>query len=195
MSPAKSPRRTAVRVLLALAGLALAAALAIVLMNVSIVRSSSPFIVPDLDQSPSAEVAIVLGENVDGGVPSLHLADRLDTAKMLLLSGDSDPQHDEVGTMNRYVTSEGVDQKDILTDTAGFTTWDTMKRAHDVFHVTDALVVTQRYHLSRAVYLARHFGLRVTGVPADRQKYDDLDDHVREYLARVKAFVQARVFS
>jgi SanA protein len=150
-------------------------------------------------------VAIVLGAKVYAtGTPAPMLTDRLDTGIALyklgkvdkiLLSGDHGQKtYDEVNAMLDYVVARGVPDEDVFTDHAGFSTYDTMYRARDVFEVKDALVVTQGFHLARAVYTARALGLEATGVVADIQPYaNERRFAMRDWLARVKAFVQLHV--
>lgn len=157
--------------------------------------------------APPAQVAIVLGARVGpGGRPSPMLADRLETGlelyrlgrvQKLLLSGDHGTvPYDEVNAMRAYVMERGVPAEDVFMDHAGFSTFDSMYRARDVFLVKDALVVTQDFHLARAVYTARSLGLEATGVSADRRSYLHTDRLVlREWLARCKAFLQLHVLS
>jgi SanA protein len=96
--------------------------------------------------------------------------------------------------MLRYALDQGVPEEDVFTDHAGFSTYDTMYRARDVFKVTSALVVTQGFHLARAVYTARSLGLDATGVQADIQPYaNEWRFAVRDWLARAKAFFQLHV--
>ena len=202
----RSKKRIALWVVGVLAGVVVLLALLIVVINLVIVDSSRAHIVADVADAPSAKVAIVLGAKVDTkGVPSPMLADRLDTAirlykegkvTKLLMSGDhGTATYDEVNAMLNYATSRGVPSKDVFTDHAGFDTYDTMYRARDVFKVTGtALVVTQRFHLARAVYTARELGLDATGVPADIQSYSsEWRFAARDWLARVKAFFQLHV--
>ena len=201
----RSKKRITLWVLGVLVGVVVLLALLIVVINVVIVDSSRAHIVANVADAPSAKVAIVLGAKVDTkGVPSPMLADRLDTAirlykegkvTRLLMSGDhGTATYDEVNAMLNYATSRGVPSKDVFTDHAGFDTYDTMYRARDVFKVTKALVVTQRFHLARAVYTARGLGLDATGVPADIQSYrGEWRFAARDWLARVKAFFQLHV--
>lgn len=96
--------------------------------------------------------------------------------------------------MLRYVVERGVPDEDVFTDHAGFSTYETMYRARDVFKVTDSLVVTQRFHLARAVYTARALGLEATGVEADLRPYfDEKQLAFREWPARMKAFLQLHI--
>lgn len=189
----------AIGALIALTGLG------ILLSNVVITRSAAAHIVQDPSTAPRADVAIVLGARVySNGSLSPMLRDRLETGvrlytsgkvRKLLLSGDhGQVTYDEVTAMLRYVRDRGVPDQDIFTDHAGFSTYDTMYRAREVFAVRKALVITQGFHLSRAVYTARSLGLEATGVASDIQPYtNEWRFALREWLARAKAFFQLHV--
>jgi SanA protein len=90
--------------------------------------------------------------------------------------------------MRRILLAKGIPAEDIFTDHAGFDTWDSAQRARRVFDVTSAVVVTQRFHMARALYDARRAGLHVTGYAADRRDYGRVMRRlqVREAAARVK---------
>jgi vancomycin permeability regulator SanA len=131
----------------------------------------------DEASAPTADVVIVLGTEVTAGQPSVRLAGRLQTAAMLvhsgraravLLSGDGHgASGDETTVMTAYLTDVlGVDGRRVVADPYGLDTYDSCVRARDVFGVTRALVVTQAYHLSRAVALCRRLGLDADGVAA-----------------------------
>src|SRR6185369_10180527 len=128
--------------------------------------------------APEADAAIILGAAVSpNGLLSGVLQDRMDRGiqlyrakkvKKLLLSGDhGQSSYDEVTAMGRYALQHGVPAEDIFLDHAGFTTYETMYRARDVFQVRRALVVTQEFHLSRSVYIARSLGLEAWGVTSN----------------------------
>jgi len=146
-----------------------------------------------------APVVIVLGASVlPSGRPSDVLADRLTVAYQvyeagladkILVSGDNGQDgYDEVNVMRRYLLDEGVQPEDIFLDHAGFDTYDTVYRAQHVFGVTDAIIVTQDFHLPRALYLADAVGVRAQGVSSDLQPYvKQAWFSTRESLARVKA--------
>ena len=125
----------------------------------------------DVAALPHAQAALVLGAQVKpDGTPSDMLADRIATAEelyragkvdKLLLSGDHGRvAYDEVGTMRRELLADGIPGRDLFTDHAGFDTWDSAQRARRVFGVDSAIVVTQRFHLPRALFAARRAGLR-----------------------------------
>jgi len=179
--------------------------LAVLAINLIIALSAHGSIVRQGADAPRAQVAIVLGAKVypNGGISPM-LTDRLKTGvalyklgkvDKLLLSGDhGQTTYDEVNAMLRYVLERGVPDEDVFTDHAGFSTYDTMYRARDVFQVKSALVVTQKFHLARAVYTARSLGLDAIGVPADIQPYaNERRFAMRDWLARAKAFLQLHV--
>ncbi|MEU8253279.1 ElyC/SanA/YdcF family protein [Micromonospora inaquosa] len=128
--------------------------------------------------APSADVVIVLGTEVadDRQRPGDRLAGRLDTAAELvaggratvvLVSGDGGgASGDEPAVMTTYLAERGVDRRRVVADPFGLDTYDSCARAREVYGVERALIVTQSYHLSRAVTLCRHLGLDVDGVTA-----------------------------
>ena len=146
---------------------------------------------------------IVLGCQVrDDGTPSHMLEDRLrrsvslyqkGAAPKLLMSGDHGRQgYDEVDTMKRYAVDAGIDSADVFMDHAGFSTYETMYRAKEIFCAKKVLIVTQEYHLYRSVYIARQLGLDAYGVACDyRTYYGQTARDLREILARVKDFGMA----
>lgn len=149
-----------------------------------------------LDSVPRTEVAIVLGASVIAGKPSPILAERADTAIALyqkkkvakiLVTGDNGAlSHDEVTPVRKYLIDAGVAPGDIFLDHAGFDTYSSMYRAQSVFEAQSATIVTQDFHLPRAVYIARHLGLAAYGVVATGHDAS-LADYVREIPASVKA--------
>ncbi|MET0402312.1 MAG: ElyC/SanA/YdcF family protein [Cystobacter sp.] len=156
------------------------------------------------DQAPTAPVALVYGAGLaPGGVPSPVLAQRLDAAlalyhagkvQGLLLSGDnSDRFHDETRAMSRYVRERGVPATAIREDTAGLSTYDSSVRARSVFGVRQALLVTQRFHLTRALYIANSVGIEAWGVAADEDSPRTRRYVLREMLSRVLALVMVWV--
>ena len=153
---------------------------------------------------PKAQAALVLGAQVyPDGRASAMLADRVKAAEelyragrvqKLLLSGDhSRIDYDEVGTMRELLLRDGIPARDVFEDHAGFDTWDSAQRARRVFGVHSAVVVTQGFHMSRALFDARRAGLQVTGFNADRRDYGHVMAklQVREALARVKTLGDA----
>lgn len=191
--------------LIALGVLVALAGLAVLVPNLVITQTTKDYIVESPEDAPHAQVAIVLGARIwVDGTPMDMLGDRLETGvrlyeqgkvDKLLLSGEHEGvPYNQVDTMLEYVLDRGVPPEDVFTDNAGLSTYDTMYRARDVFQVESALVVTQGFHLSRAVYTARHLGLDAVGVVADLQTYRDYAPNAaREILARVNAIIELHV--
>jgi SanA protein len=130
-----------------------------------------------------AQVAIVFGAGLNwDGTPSAVLKDRVATAaglyftgkvQKLLLSGDNRfLNYNEPGAMREYAIELGVPEDDIVQDFAGRSTYDTCYRAGQIFGVTDAILVTQGYHLPRALYLCSQLGIQSVGVSADLRQYE-----------------------
>lgn len=150
-----------------------------------------------------AECILVLGAGItDKETPSPMLKDRLDAgialynegvAPKLLLSGDNGQlEHNEIHVMLKYAKDAGVPEEDIFCDHAGFSTYDSMHRASSIFGVEKAVVVTQKYHQYRALYIGRKLGLEVWGVASDQEKYAGQSyRELREILARIKDFGKA----
>ena len=155
---------------------------------------------------PAAPVGIVFGAGIRGDAPSNFLQQRLDLAvelyragrvRGLLMSGDHGrTEHDEVAVMTRYAVTHGVPAGVIGQDHAGFDTYDSCYRAKAIFGVRRAVVVTQEFHLARAVYLCRQLGIEAFGVGVDSSR--DYPGHTRKFATRellstTKAVWQAAV--
>jgi len=155
--------------------------------------------------APERPVAIVFGAGVGAsGRPSAVLRDRVLTAvalyeagavRKILMSGDnSRKDYDESTAMKRLAVEAGVPAEDVVLDYAGFRTYDTCYRARDIFGVTSAVLVTQRFHLPRALYVANELGIDAVGVPADRRTYRHRRTYaMREVPACILAWVQVHV--
>ncbi len=149
---------------------------------------------------PHAQVAIVPGAGVQpSGKMSMMLADRVQRAAELwqaakvdkiLVSGDHHTwAYDEPDTMRKALVADGVPPRVIFEDHAGFDTWASMVRARNIFGIRRAVVVTQGFHMPRALYLADAAGIEATGLVADLHPYgiQGKKSDVREVLSRVKA--------
>lgn len=169
-------------------------------INVFILNVSEGFIYKNIAQVPSKKVALVLGAKVfaDGRLSDI-VKDRVLTAidlyssgkvEKVLVSGDHGTKaYDEVNTIKDFLLKNGVPGKDIFLDHAGFDTYDSVYRARAIFQVPAMIIVTQDFHLPRAVYEARALGLDAVGLSADRHVYlSSSYNEFRESLARVKAF-------
>ena len=145
-----------------------------------------------------ADCIMILGAGIkDDKTPTPMLKDRLDTgimlykagvASKLLLTGDNgSKEHNEIHVMLNYAKDAGVPEEDIFCDHAGFSTFDSMYRAKNIFQVSTLIVVTQTYHEYRSLYIGEKLGLKVMGVASDQMKYAGQPmREIREVLARVK---------
>jgi len=143
---------------------------------------------------------VVLGCLVrSDGTPSHMLEDRLKqgvslyktgAAPKLLMSGDhGSVTYDEVDAMKRYAVDAGVASQDVFMDHAGFSTYETVYRAKAIFGADKIIIVTQRYHLYRALHVAQALGIEAYGVASDYRTYTGQTGRdVREVLARAKDF-------
>jgi SanA protein len=176
-------------------------------INGGMVLSTRKFIYRDVESLPSKTAVLVLGSQIRQGRPSPVLRDRIDAGilvvesgkgRKLLLSGDHGrTNYDEVNVMRRYaMDSSPIREEDIFMDHAGFNTYDSMYRARDVFEVKDLVIVTQEFHINRAVYIARALGLDAVGFAVNQDRFGKRGLRLwksREYLARVKAFFAVQV--
>lgn len=149
------------------------------------------------------DCVLVLGAGVWGNSPSHMLEERLNRGievynsgctDRILMSGDHGrEEYDEVNVMKSFAVESGIEANTVFMDHAGFSTYESMYRARDVFGVKKVVIVTQKYHLYRAVYNARKLGLDAYGVAADGQYNYDIAvrtyNNSREALARCKDFV------
>ena len=144
---------------------------------------------------------LVLGCGVhDDGTPSDMLHDRLrrsvelfeaGAAPKLLMSGDHGRKgYDEVDTMKSFAVDAGIASEDVFMDHAGFSTYESMYRAKEIFQAKKIIIVTQEYHLYRAIYIAQSLGMEAYGVSSNYRNYRGQDAmDTREVLARVKDMV------
>jgi SanA protein len=170
-------------------------------INAFIVYAASDSIYESSADVPAKQAALVLGARVyDSGAVSPILEDRLQAAlelygaekiEKLIVSGDHGrEEYDEVRSMRDWLINEGVPAEDIFMDHAGFDTYDSVYRARDVFEAESIIIVTQRFHLPRAIFIADALGLETAGVVADKREYSAASmrrNALREPLARLKA--------
>jgi vancomycin permeability regulator SanA len=177
-------------------------AVAAVAASVGVVRRAAAGHLYPLDHVPSAPVALVLGAQVyPNGVPSRFLRARLDlallllqrgTVEWLLLSGDAQaPEYDEPAAMRAHLLAAGVPDVRLIRDPFGLDTYDSCLRARDAYGVQRVVVVTQAYHLPRAVGTARLLGLDAVGVGDRTVRRREEDDGLNEPWVRGWARDQA----
>lgn len=143
------------------------------------------------------DCVMVMGAGLWDGEPSPMLNERLEfglavynsgcTDRILMTGDHGREEYDEVNAMKDFAIENGVPSDNIFMDHAGFSTYESMYRARDVFQVEKMVIVTQKYHLYRSVYNARKLGIDAYGVAADKLTYGIHND-IREALARVKDF-------
>ena len=190
------------RALLVVAALLLAVVLLPFALSAVVCASvKDRIITPDEAAALDTDAILVLGARVwDNGNPSGILEDRLITgidayesgaSDRLLMSGDHGREdYDEVNAMKDYAVEAGVPADAVFMDHAGFSTYESLYRARDIFQVQTVLIVTQEYHLYRALYVARALGLDAYGVASNLRTYPGMPRfEAREILARCKDFV------
>jgi SanA protein len=159
----------------------------------------------DAAEVPPAPVAIVFGAGLNrDGRPTAVLQDRVAIAAALyqsgkiekiLMSGDNRfLDYNEPGAMKAYALELGIPDEDIVLDYAGRRTYDTCYRAQAIFQLSEVILVTQRFHLPRALYSCNALGLQAVGVPADLRTYHDAGFwSIREIPASLIAFIQVHL--
>lgn len=188
----------------ALLFLGAAGAFGLLFANLMVVGTTAGQIVtPQEAAGLQADCILVLGAGVrDDGTPSRMLSDRLTAAAglyedgvsgRLLMSGDHGrSDYDEVNAMKDAAVAAGIPSEAVFMDHAGFSTYDSLYRARDIFQAERVVIVTQRYHLYRALYIARALGLEAVGVAAFGDTYGgQAYREAREAIARVKDFLTA----
>ncbi len=163
-------------------------------------KSTEKYILTPENAGSGYDCILVLGCGVRGETPSHMLEDRLlqgielyenSASTKMLMSGDHGREHyDEVNVMKNFAVERGVASEDIFMDHAGFSTYESMYRAKEIFKAEKVLIVTQDYHLYRAIYDARALGLEAYGVASNPRSYSgQLYRDIREILARNKDFI------
>ena len=184
-----------------LLGLGMLGAGAVAGINAWVTSRTDAYVIASVEDLPKVDCVLILGARVyRDGTPSPMLTHRLDAglrayrsgaAPKILVSGDNSTSHyNEVKVMREWLVARGVPSDDVFEDHAGFSTYESMYRARDVFRVRSAIVVTQGYHEARALYSARMLGIDAYGFPSGGGSYPGQRKRdLREWLARVKDFV------
>lgn len=150
-------------------------------INYHVKSETNPLIYHYANGVPDEKVAIIFGAGIRNDRPSKYLKDRLDAGielyklkkiDKILLSGDNgSDEHDELTVMKHYCYEHGVDTTKVFLDYAGFDTYSTMYRAKHIFKIDRAILVSQEYHLNRAIYIGNKLGVKSVGLAADVGKY------------------------
>jgi len=169
------------------------------IINIIVISKTTKYI-SDSTNYNDYEYVLVLGARVEDNKPSLMLKDRLDKAIeiynknkniKLIVSGDSQniEKYDEVSVMYNYLINNNVDSNNIIKDNYGISTYDSFYRMKDKLKNKKVIVVTQKYHLYRSVFIAKGFDIEAQGIYAEENKYyGEFAREVREILARVKDY-------
>ena len=177
--------------------------LIISLINFYVKNSTKNQIIEKDDYSTlkNIDCIIILGAGIWGDKPSPMLEDRLkegillynnEVSDKIIMSGDHGrEEYDEVNTMKKYAIENGIPSENIFMDHAGFSSYESIYRAKEIFNAKKVVIVTQKYHLYRALYIANQLGLEAYGVGADPRQYvGAIYREAREILARNKDFIK-----
>lgn len=172
-------------------------------INLYVKISTNKQIVKETDYTKLSNIdcIIVLGAGIWNNEPSPMLEDRLleginlyknNVSNKIIMSGDHGRvEYDEVNIMKNYAIERGVKSEDIFMDHAGFSTYESIYRAKEIFKAKRIVIVTQKYHLYRALYIAKQLDLEAYGVGADPRQYVGATyREIREILARDKDFIK-----
>jgi SanA protein len=179
--------------------LAILGLVAIVAVNYYVKSSTKKNIYYSIKRFPKNDVGIIFGAGINGSQPSKYLKDRLDAGILLwkakrinkiLLSGDNGrDEYDELTVMKNYCFNHGVDTTKIFIDYAGFDTYSTMYRAKHIFKIKKATLISQEYHLNRAIYIGNQLGIKSVGYSANKGEYLGYNYvRFREYGSIFKSF-------
>ncbi len=188
------------KIIIAVICIGLVCSAAVLGINFYVVKSSEKYILDINNAGEGYDCVLVLGCGVWGDRPSHMLEDRLlvgielcknGASEKLLMSGDHGrEEYDEVNVMKNFAIDRGLASEDVFMDHAGFSTYESMYRARDIFKAKKVLIVTQEYHLYRAIFVARRLGLDAYGVTSDLRDYGgQIFRDIREILARNKDLV------
>ncbi len=174
----------------------------VVCINAYVTGYSEPRIKTNYEDFPKVGAILVLGCEVkDDGSLSLMLRDRLNKgieayqngiSSKIIVSGDNRSESNtEVNVMKQYLLDNQVKEEDIIMDSAGYSTYDSMYRLKEIFHVDKCVIITQKYHLYRAIYIGSQLGIDSYGIASEGDQYDgQWVRDFREVLARNKDFVK-----
>lgn len=190
-----------IKILISLMSFIIAIGIGILSINIYMVNKTKKKIldINNLEDTHDFDCILVLGAGVWGDRPSPLLEDRIikgielyeqGISQKILMTGDhGHKDYDEVNVMKNYAIDKGIRSEDIFMDHAGFSTYDSLYRAKEIFEAEKIIIVSQSYHLYRALYIGQALGLDVYGFSADLRKYkEQIRWDIREALARTKDF-------
>lgn len=189
-----------------IAGIALLIGITAISLSVYMVKATekSVFTADTFKNDEKADCILILGAGVKDDKPKPMLRDRLLTgielyksgaAEKIIMSGDHGrADYDEVNVMRAFALEQGVRAEDIFLDHAGFSTYDSVYRAKNIFGAENIIIVSQKYHLYRALYIAKKLDVKAAGVSANLNTYGgQLKRDIREIIARDKDFFKCIV--
>ena len=190
------------RIILIIGILAVVGIIIVLGINLFVKNSVKDKIVDENSLDKNYDAILILGAGLRNGKPSPVLKDRLDMAyklyedgysKKIIVSGDHGKKYyDEVNVMKNYLLDKGIDSNNIFMDHAGFSTYDSVYRAKEIFLANKIIIVTQQFHLYRSLYIAKQLKLDAVGVSATLRDYSgSVKFEIREILARDKDFVKS----
>ena len=184
-----------------IAGCILFSIMLVFIINIYVYASTKNQIKSATENLPHKTAGLILGAKVyPNGIMSHMLEDRVQTTielynkgtiSKILVSGDhGKTNYDEVNTIKSYLQSKNVKPEDIFLDHAGFDTYDSLYRAKEIFQINDLVIITQEFHLPRALYIANSLKLDAYGVKADKREYLSIKyNELREIPANIKAYI------
>ena len=175
-----------------------------ILINVLVIFNTKNKILTEssIKEIKDIDCILILGAGIWGNYPTPMLEDRLQTgislyeneiSPKILVSGDHIREdHDEVNVMKDYLVGHHIPSQDVFMDHAGISTYDSIYRAKEIFEAKKIVIVTQKYHLYRALYIAKQLDLEAYGMASDPRSYDGQEmREIREILARIKDFFKS----
>lgn len=173
----------------------------IIITNIIIVTTTNNNILDknSIKTIEDIDCILILGAGIRGNNPSPMLEDRLiegislyqnKVSPKILASGDHmSKYYDEVNVMKDFLVGHKIPSQDVFMDHAGISTYDSIYRAKNIFEAKKVVIVTQKYHLHRALYIAKNLGLESYGIASNPRPYrNQFIREIREYLARTKDF-------
>lgn len=178
--------------------------LLILFINLLVVITTNKKIISEVDATKldNIDCILILGAAIKDHYPSPMLEDRLlqgislyeqQASPKILVSGDHmNTDYDEVNVMKDYLVGHKIPSQDVFMDHAGISTYDSIYRAKYIFQAKKIIIVTQKYHLYRALYIANSLGIDAYGVPSNQRTYTNQEKReVREIIARCKDFFKS----
>lgn len=173
-------------------------------INLHMIQCGSGRIFTQISQVPSQEIGLVMGTDLlrFNGSTNVHFINRTDGAallyrsgkvKRLLISGNRNNHgFDEVTGMKNEILAKGVPGQALILDFDGNSTWESLRKAKAIYYLNNVIIITDRFHAPRAIYVARHFRINAVAFCYGEESFGfwSLRYQIRESLARVKAFFQ-----